>query len=148
MDKYAEQLTGFMRAVGCMNDAANRTSDYFVVKLEESESMLTSVAMYHSTITDKFPAAYWHPQLEACDEKMFMEKVALWFFEHRDTQRLPTSLKQNLLAHFQDGLTSMTGNALFFTLITSPPVWYGSLHDEFVIESQYGRFLVHFSCTD
>lgn len=69
-------------------------------------------------------------------------------FEHRDTQRLPTSLKQKLLAHFQDLLNYMTGSALFFTLITSPPVWYGSLHDEFVIESQYGRFLVHFSCTD
>lgn len=148
MDKYAERLTGFMHAVGCMNDAANRVSDYYVVKLEESDSMLTSLAIYHLTITDKFPAAYWHPQLKACDEKMFMEKVASWFFEHQDTQRLPSSLKQNLLAHFQDGLTEMTGIAQYFTLITSPPVWYGSLYDEFVIESPYGRFLVHFSCHD
>ncbi|WBM72407.1 hypothetical protein OH773_09340 [Buttiauxella sp. WJP83] len=148
MDKYAERLTGFMWAVGCMNDVADRVSDYFVLKLEESDSMLTSLAIYHSTITDKFPAAYWHPQLKACDEKTFLEKVALWFFEHKDTQRLPSSLKQNLLAHFQDGLTEMTGNALFFILTTSPPVWYGSLYDEFVIESPYGRFLVHFSCHD
>lgn len=137
-----------MWAVGCMNDVADRVSDYFVLKLEESDSMLTSLAIYHSTITDKFPAAYWHPQLKACDEKTFLEKVALWFFEHKDTQRLPSSLKQNLLAHFQDGLTEMTGNALFFILTTSPPVWYGSLYDEFVIESPYGRFLVHFSCHD
>lgn len=61
MDKYAERLTGFMRAVGCMNDTANRVSDYFVIKLEESDSLLTSLAMYHSSITDKFPATYWHP---------------------------------------------------------------------------------------
>lgn len=148
MDMYAERLTGFMRAVGCMNDAANRVSDYFVVKLEDSESMLTSLTIYHSTLTDKFPAAYWHPQLKACAEKQFMETVASWFFEHQDTQRLPSSLKQNLLANFKDEFTEMTGNALFFTLTTSPPVWYGSLHDEFVIESPYGRFLVHFSCHD
>ena len=148
MDKYVERLTGFMRAVGCMNDAANRVSDYFVVKLEESDSMLSSLAMYHSSITDKFPAAYWHPQLKACDEKIFMETVASWFFEHQDTQRLPSSLKQNLLANFKDNLIEMTGNAQFFILTTSPPVWYGSLHDEFVIESPYGRFLVHFSCHD
>lgn len=148
MDKYAERVTGFMSAVGCMNDATDRVSDYFVVKLEQSDSMLTSLAMYHSAITDKFPAAYWHPQLAACSQKKFMETVALWFFEHEDMQLLPPSLKQNLLAHFQDGLTEMTGNALFFTLTTSPPVWYGSLYDEFVIESPYGRFLVHFSCHD
>lgn len=148
MDKYAERLTGFMRAIGCMNDGANRVSDYFVMKLEESDSMLTSLAIYHSTITDKFPAAYWHPQLKACAEKMFMETVASWFFEHQDTQRLPSSLKQNLLTNFKDGLVEMTGNAIFFTLTTSPPVWYGSLHNEFVIESQYGRYLVHFSCHD
>lgn len=148
MDKYAERLTGFMRALGCMNDAANRVSDYFVVKLEECDSMLTSLAMYHSTITDKFPAAYWHPQLEACTQEMFQETVASWFFEHQDTQVLPSSLKQNLLANFLDDLNEMTGDALFFTLITSPPVWYGSLHEEFVIESQYGRYLVHFSCHD
>lgn len=148
MDKYAERLTGFMRAMGCMNDAANRVSDYFVVKLEDSDSMLTSLAIYHSTITDKFPAAYWHPQLEACTQIIFMETVALWFFEHQDAQLLPHLLKQNLLATFIDDLNEMTGNALFFTLITSPPVWYGSLHDEFVIESPYGRYLVHFSCHD
>lgn len=146
MDKYAERLTGFMRAMGCMNDAANRVSDYFVVKLEDSDSMLTSLAIYHSTITDKFPAAYWHPQLKACPQIIFMETVASWFFEHQDTQLLPPSLKQNLLATFIDDLNEMTGNALFFTLITSPPVWYGSLHEEFVIESPYGRYLVHFSC--
>jgi len=70
MDKYAERLTGFMQAIGCMNNAANRVSDYFVMKLEESNSMLTSLAIYHSTITDKFPAAYWHPQLKACAEKI------------------------------------------------------------------------------
>ncbi|MCG7390778.1 hypothetical protein [Pantoea sp. ACRSB] len=146
MDKYAERLTGFMRAVGCMNDTANRVSDYFVIKLEESDSLLTSLAMYHSSVTDKFPATYWHPQLRACSQKIFMETVASWFFEHKDTQLLPSSLKQNLLAHFIDDLNEMTGNALFFTLITSPPVWYGSLHEEFVIESQYGKYLVHFSC--
>lgn len=146
MDKYAERLTGFMRAVGCMNDTANRVSDYFVIKLEESDSLLTSLAMYHSSITDKFPAAYWHPQLRACSQKLFMETVASWFFEHTDTQLLPSSLKQNLLANFIDDLNEMTGDALFFSLITSPPVWYGSLHEEFVIESQYGNYLVHFSC--
>ncbi|ADM99171.1 hypothetical protein [Dickeya dadantii] len=146
MDKYAERLTGFMRAVGCMNDAANRVSDYFVVKLEESDSMLMSLALYHSSITDKFPAAYWHPQLKACSQKIFMETVASWFFEHEDTQLLPSSLKQNLLANFTDDLSEMTGNALFFILITCPPVWYGSLHEEFVIEAEYGRYLVHFSC--
>ncbi|PNK64939.1 hypothetical protein A6J33_020140 [Pantoea sp. FDAARGOS_194] len=146
MDKYAERLTGFMRAVGCMNDTANRVSDYFVIKLEESDSLLTSLAMYHSSITDKFPAAYWHPQLRACSQKIFMETVASWFFEHTDTQLLPSSLKQNLLANFIDDLNEMTGDALFFSLITSPPVWYGSLHEEFVIESQYGNYLVHFSC--
>lgn len=74
MDKYAERLTGFMLAVGCMNDAANRVSDYFVIRLEESDSMLTSLAMYHSSITDKFPSAYWHPQLKACSQKIFMER--------------------------------------------------------------------------
>lgn len=146
MDKYAERLTGFMRAVGCMNDTANRVSDYFVIKLEESDSLLTSLAMYHSSITDMFPAAYWHPQLRACSQKIFMETVASWFFEHTDTQLLPSSLKQNLLANFIDDLNEMTGDALFFSLITSPPVWYGSLHEEFVIESQYGNYLVHFSC--
>lgn len=148
MDKYVERLTGFMRAVGCMNDTANRVSDYFVVKLEESDSTLSSLSLYHSSITDKFPAAYWHPKLKACAEKMFMETVASWFFEHQDTQRLPSSIKQNLLANFKDNLIEMTGNAQFFTLTTSPPVWYGSLYDEFVIESPYGRFLVHFSCHD
>ncbi|MEM6052100.1 hypothetical protein AAH450_16170 [Erwinia sp. P7711] len=146
MDKYAERLTGFMRAVGCMNNAANRVSDYCVVKLEESDSMLTSLAMYHSSITNKFPAAYWHPQLRACSQKIFMETVASWFFEHEHMQLLPSSLKQNLLGHFTDELNEMIGNAIFFTLITSPPVWYGSLHEEFVIESQYGRYLIHFSC--
>ncbi|WP_312046893.1 hypothetical protein [Erwinia sp.] len=145
MDKYAERLTGFMRAVGCMNDVANRVSDYFVVKLEESDSMLTSLDMYHSSISNKFPAAYWHPQLKECSQKIFMETVATWFFEHEDMQLLPPSLTQNLLANFIDGLKEMTGNALFFTLTTSPSVWYGSLHDEFVIESQYGRYLIHFS---
>lgn len=75
-----------------------------------------------------------------------METVATWFFEHEDMQLLSSSLTQNLLANFIDDLNEMTGNALFFTLITSPPVWYGSLHDEFVIESQYGRYLIHFSC--
>lgn len=145
MDKYAERLTGFMLAVGCMNDAANRVSDYFVIRLEKSDSMLTSLAMYHSSITDKFPAAYWHPQLKACSQKIFTERVALWFFEHDDMQLLPSSLKQNLLANFTDALNEMTGIAEFFTLITSPPVWYGSLHEEFVIEAQYGRYLVHFS---
>jgi len=129
-----------------MNDTANRVSDYFVIKLEESDSLLTSLAMYHSSITDKFPAAYWHPQLRACSQKIFMETVASWFFEHTDTQLLPSSLKQNLLANFIDDLNEMTGDALFFSLITSPPVWYGSLHEEFVIESQYGNYLVHFSC--
>jgi len=146
MDKYAERLTGFMRAVGCMNDTANRVSDYFVIKLEESDSLLTSLAMYHSSVTDKFPAAYWHPKLRACSQKIFMETVASWFFQHTDTQLLPSSLKQNLLANFIDDLNEMTGDALFFSLITSPPVWYGSLHEEFVIESQYGNYLVHFSC--
>jgi len=146
MDKYAERLTGFMRAVGCMNDTANRVSDYFVIKLEESDSLLTSVAMYHSSVTDKFPAAYWHPKLRACSQKIFMETVASWFFQHTDTQLLPSSLKQNLLANFIDDLNEMTGDALFFSLITSPPVWYGSLYEEFVIESQYGNYLVHFSC--
>ncbi len=145
MDKYAERLTGFMLAVGCMNDAANRVSDYFVIRLEESDSMLTSLAMYHSSITDKFPSAYWHPQLKACSQKIFMERVALWFFEHEDMQLLPSLLKQTLLANFTDALNEMTGIAEFFTLITSPPVWYGSLHEEFVIEAQYGRYLVHFS---
>ncbi|WP_312064035.1 hypothetical protein [Pantoea septica] len=146
MDKYAERLTGFMRAVGCMNDTANRVSDYFVIKLEESHSLLTSLAMYHSSVTDKFPAAYWHPQLRACSQKIFMETVASWFFEHTDTQLLPSSLKQNLLANFLDDLNEMTGDPLFFSLITSPPVWYGSLHEEFVLESHYGNYLVHFSC--
>ena len=148
MDKYAERLSGFMRAVGYMNDAANRVSDYSVIRLEESDSMLTSLAMYHSSITDKFPAAYWHPHLNACSQKTFMKTVALWFFEHEDMQLLPFSLKQNLLANFTDHLNEMTGNALFFNLITSPPVWYGSLYEEFVIEAQYGRYLVHFSCHD
>ena len=110
--------------------------------------MLASLAMYHSTITDKFPAAYWHPQLEACTQKTLMETAASWFFEHQDTHVLPSSIKQNLLANFLDGLNEMTGNAHFFILITSPPVWYGSLHEEFVIESEYGRYLVHFSCHD
>ena len=146
MDKYAERLTGFMRAVGCMNDAANRISDYFVVKLEESDSMLSSLAMYHSSITNKFPAAYWHPQLKECSQQIVMETVAIWFFEHEDMQLLPSSLKQNILGNFIDALIEMTGNALFYSLITSPPVWYGSLHEEFVIESQYGNYLVHFSC--
>jgi len=146
MDKYAERLTGFMRAVGCMNDMVNRVSDYFVIKLEESDSLLTSLAMYHSSVTDKFPAAYWHPQLRACSQKIFMETVASWFFEHTDTQLLPFSLKQNLLANFIDNLNEMTGDSMFFSLITSPPVWYGSLHEEFVIESQYGNYLIHFSC--
>ncbi|WP_033753570.1 hypothetical protein [Pantoea sp. NGS-ED-1003] len=146
MDKYAERLTGFMRAVGCMNDTANRVSDYFVIKLEESDSLLTSLGMYHSSVTDKFPAAYWHPRLRACSQKIFMETVASWFFEHTDTQLLPSSLKQNLLTNFIDDLNEMTGAPLFFSLITSPPVWYGSLHEEFVIESQYGNYLVHFSC--
>lgn len=77
-----------------------------------------------------------------------MKTVALWFFEHEDMQLLPFSLKQNLLANFTDHLNEMTGNALFFNLITSPPVWYGSLYEEFVIEAQYGRYLVHFSCHD
>lgn len=148
MDKYAERLTGFMRVLGCMNDAANRVSDYFVVKLEESDSILTSLAMYHSTLTDKFPAAYWHPQLEVCAHELFMATVERWFFEHHDMQRLPRSLKQNLLVNFMDDLIEMTGNARLFTLTTSPPIWYGSLHDEFVIDSPYGRYLVHFSCHD
>jgi len=146
MDNYAERLTGFMQAVGCMNDAANRISDYFVAKLEESDSMLTSLAMYHSSITNEFPAAYWHPQLRECSQKSFMETVAIWFFEHEDMQLLPSSLKQNLLANFIVLLNEMIGNALFYRLITSPPVWYASLHEEFVIESQYGRYLIHFSC--
>ncbi|WP_312140264.1 hypothetical protein [Pantoea septica] len=146
MDKYAERLTGFMRAIGCMNDAANRVSDYFVIKLEDSDSMLTSLAMYHLSITNKFPTAYWHPQLSKCSQKTFMETVATWFFEHEDMELLPSSLRQNILANFIDDLNEMTGNALFYSLITSPPVWYGSLHEEFVIESQYGRYLIHFSC--
>ena len=104
MDKYAQRLTGFMQAVDCMNDTANRVSDYFLIKLEESDSLLTSLGMYHSSITDNFPAAYWHPQLRACSQKIFMETVALWFFEHMDTQLLPSSLKQNLLANFIDDL--------------------------------------------
>ncbi|MCK7164105.1 hypothetical protein [Enterobacter cloacae] len=146
MDKYAERLTGFMRAVGCMNDAANRVSDYFVVKLNKSDSILTSLARYHSSITNMFPAAYWHPQLEECSQKIVMETVKRWFFEHEDMQLLPSTLKENILANFLDDLNEMTGNALFYSLITSPPVWYGSLHEEFVIESQYGRYLIHFSC--
>ncbi|HBN5340456.1 TPA: hypothetical protein L3F15_004936 [Enterobacter cloacae] len=146
MDKYAERLTGFMRAVGCMNDAANRVSDYFVVKLNKSDSILTSLARYHSSITNKFPAAYWHPQLEECSQKIVMETVKRWFFEHEDMQLLPSTLKENILANFLDDLNEMTGNALFYSLNTSPPVWYGSLHEEFVIESQYGRYLIHFSC--
>lgn len=148
MDKYSERLTGFMQALGCMNDAANRVSDYFVVKLEESESIYTSLAMYHSTLTDKFPAAYWHPQLKTCTNELFMDTVELWFFEHQDMQLLPRSLKQRLLSTFKDDFTVMVGNARLFTLITSPPIWYGSLHNEFVIDSPYGRYLVHFSCHD
>jgi hypothetical protein len=143
-----ERLTGFMRALGCMNDAANRVSDYFLVKLEETDSILTSLAIYHSSITDEFPAAYWHPELKACSREMFMDTVKSRFFEQQDMQRLPRPLKQKLLANFQDDLTEMTGTALLYTLITSPPVWYGSLRDEFVIDSQYGRYLIHFSCHD
>ncbi|WP_241609908.1 hypothetical protein [Rosenbergiella epipactidis] len=148
MDKYSERLTGFMQALGCMNDAANRVSDYFVVKLEESESIFTSLAMYHSALTDKFPAAYWHPKLKTCTNELFMDTVELWFFEHQDMQLLPRPLKQRLLSTFKDDFTVMAGNAQLFTLITSPPIWYGSLHDEFVIDSPYGRYLVHFSCHD
>lgn len=148
MDKYAERLTGFMDAMGCMNNAPNRLSEYFVFRLEESDSMLTSLAMYHSSITDKFPAAYWHPKLKACSQKIFMEAVALWFFNHGVMQNLPSSIKENIVVIFTDNLIEMTGEAQFFSLITSPPVWYGSLYDEFVIEAQYGRYLVHFSCSD
>lgn len=107
MDKYAERLAGFMDALGCMNTAPDRLSDYFVIRLEESDSMLTSLATYHSSITDKFPAAYWHPQFKACSQKIFMEAVALWLFEHEGMQLLPSSIKENIVATFTDNLIEL-----------------------------------------
>lgn len=57
-------------------------------------------------------------------------------------------LKLYLLAVFSDELTEMNGNALFYLITTTPPVWNNFLHDEFVTESSYDRCLIHFSYHD
>ncbi|MGY5957437.1 hypothetical protein ACUY4R_001626 [Kosakonia sp. BK9b] len=148
MDKYVENLNGFMDALGTMNRDINRGSHYFMVKLEEGDTLRAAVAEYHRQQSEKHPPEYWHPVFSETTWQHSERVAAAWFFEHSAMTTLPENIKSNLLADFHDKINEMMGKFRVFELITTPPVWYASNWDEFVFDSQYGRFLLHFSCYD
>lgn len=148
MDKYVEKLNGFMNALGSMNMDTNRGSDYFIVELEHSKTLLSALTKYHSGLTDKYPPEYWHPQLTETHYQRLKDIALRWFFEHKAMQSLPLAIKSNVMAEFTDQINEMMGEYRIYELTTAPPVWYASTWDEFVFDAQYGRFLIHFSCYD
>ncbi|AUX93320.1 hypothetical protein [Mixta gaviniae] len=148
MDKYVEGLNGFMDALGIMNKDVNRGSEYCMVRLNDGDTLLSALNAWHATLSDKYPPAYWHPQLTETTGAQVEKTAARWFFEHPAMNALPEAVRNNVLAVFHDRISEMMGHYRVYELMTAPPVWYASAWDEFVFDAQYGRFLLHLSCYD
>lgn len=148
MDKYVEKLNGFMEALGTMNMDTNRGSEYMVIKLQDGARILPSLAVYHASLSDKHPPEYWYPKLNETNWARFETVAAKWFFDHKVMENLPEQMKKHLLAVFQDIIKEMLGEYQVYELITTPPIWYAAIWDEFVFYSKHGIFLFHFSLYD
>lgn len=148
MDKYVEALNGFMDVLGTMNMDSNRISDYTIIKLSDDHNLMRSINTYHQSLTDKYPPGYWHPKLDIVQYETVNNIASRWFFEGREMQMLPQKIQNNVLAAFHDRIIECMGNFEVYKLDIAPPIWYASTWDEFIFDSQHGRYLLHFSCYD
>jgi len=148
MDPLTEQLKGFLNALGCMNKDTDRASDYFIEHFPVKNSVIESLSAYYQNLAPQYPVEYWHPKLQPVDFEKILYSSRLWFFEAKAMLDLPEKIKKHIMAEFADHITSMTIKPVFYELISSPPIWYGNLHEEFIIESECGTYLLHFSHHD
>lgn len=148
MDPLTEQLKGYLNALGCMNNDTDRSSDYFIEKLSSTHSIIDSLSGYYQSRAPQHPVEHWHPKLQATDFKNLLNEANRWFFEANAMDDLPDKIKNQIMSEFEDHIISMTIRPKFYELISSPPIWYGNLHTEFIIESECGIYLLHFSCHD
>ncbi|SFC98673.1 hypothetical protein [Pragia fontium] len=148
MDKYVEKINGYLHLLELINHDCDRVSDYYIVKLEDGKSLLDSINKYHKSLTESFPPEYWHPNLEIVNFDDVEVTAGRWFFEHEDLDSLHKNTRMSIMNGFYDMLFEIMDNFKVYRLITAPPIWYGSLYDEYIFESSYGNYLLHFSCTD
>ncbi|PHM36609.1 hypothetical protein [Xenorhabdus innexi] len=119
-----------------------------LLALSNEHELIDSLHPYFLSISDKYPAKYWHPKLKIVEEDELIKVVRQWFFEAEFFKKIPDLAAQNVIAGFYELLEPFITTASIYKLDIAPPVWYGCLWDDFVIENELGRFLLGFSCTD
>ncbi|BET97644.1 hypothetical protein [Xenorhabdus taiwanensis] len=143
-----EKINGYLEAFGILNMACNRGSDYYFMPLPEKPQLIDSLYEYFLSISDKYPAEHWNPELEIAGKDNLIKAIQKWFFEADFFKNLPEETASDAIDGLLKLLTPFITTAPIYKMNITPPVWYACHWDDFVIDSKSGRFLLSFGCHD